>query len=73
MKPLVLYCRWQGAKLRLMGRSETAVWGELAFEETKTPFRFQLQDWLLTLGEEDETQTLKLDEMGVVVNEHSDG
>lgn len=66
MKPLVLYCRWQGAKLRLRGRSETAVWGELAFEGTTEPFLFQLQASLLTLGEGDQAQTLKLDEMGVV-------
>jgi hypothetical protein len=68
MKPLVLYCRWQGAKLRLMGRSETAVWGELAYDDHSERFYFKLQDWLLTIGEGEESNTLKLDEMGVVVN-----
>lgn len=67
MKPLVLYCRWQGAKLRLMGRSETAVWGELAYKDYSEPFRFHLQDWLLTIGEGEEARTIRLDEMGVVI------
>jgi hypothetical protein len=68
MKPLVLYCRWQDAKLRLFGRSETAVWGELAFKDHAEPFQFQLQEWLLTIGEGEEARTLKLDEMGVEVD-----
>jgi hypothetical protein len=29
MKPLVYYCRWQRASLRLRGRDATAVWGQL--------------------------------------------
>lgn len=68
MKPLVLYCRWQGAKLRLMGRSETAVWGELAYEDHAEPFHFQFQDRLLSIGEGEERKKLKLDEMGVVID-----
>ena len=69
MKPLVLYCRWQDAKLRLFGRSETAVWGELAFKDYSEPFQFQLQEWLLTIGEGEGARTLQLDEMGVEVVE----
>jgi len=72
MKPLVLYCRWQGAKLRLMGRSETAVWGELAFDDYSEQFHFQLQDWLLRIGEGEEAKYLQLDEMGVVLESGPD-
>ena len=72
MKPLVFYCRWQRAKLRLRGRDETAVWGQLVFsdeggEEITQDFRFDLQNWQLTLESLDSTITLQLDEMGVEV------
>jgi hypothetical protein len=67
MKPLVMYCRWQSAKLRLMGRSETAVWGELAYQDHSQPFKFQLAESILTLGEGDEARTIILDEMGVEI------
>ena len=47
MKPLVYYCRWQGASLRLRGRDETAVWGQLVFPDGESgertqSFRFEL-------------------------------
>jgi hypothetical protein len=64
-----MYCRWHSAKLRLFGRSETAVWGELAYKDHSEPFRFQLQESVLTLGEGDGAKTLKLDDMGVEVND----
>ena len=72
MKPLVFYCRWQGASLRLRGRSETAVWGELVFKdelenETTQEFRFNLQSWELELKENDSSRLIKLDEMGTIV------
>jgi hypothetical protein len=71
MKPLVYYCRWQGATLRLQGRGETAVWGQLVFMteagESTQNFRFDLQTWQLTLEEGEETKQIQLDEMGVVV------
>jgi hypothetical protein len=72
MKPLVLYCRWQGAKLRLRGRDETAVWGQFVFshedgEETTQDFHFNLQSWQLTLESLDGNIILQLDEMGVEV------
>jgi hypothetical protein len=72
MKPLVFYCRWQGAKLRLRGRDDTAVWGQLVFSdedgtETTQDFRFNLQNWQLTLESLDGDITLQLDEMGVEV------
>ena len=72
MKPLVLYCRWQGAKLRLRGRDETAVWGHLIFTdeesaETSQEFRFNLQTWQLTLQSLNGNIMLKLDEMGVEI------
>jgi hypothetical protein len=72
MKPLVYYCRWQGAKLRLRGRDETAVWGELVFvgeggkEETQQ-FRFDLQKSELTLRQSEGERSILLDEMGVSV------
>ncbi|HMT19803.1 MAG TPA: hypothetical protein PKE20_00920 [Promineifilum sp.] len=75
MGPLVYYCRWRGAKLRLYGRDEGAVWGQLAFPDdsdaSNRSFRFDLQTWELILGEGSEQQRLQLDELGVVVS--SDG
>ncbi|MCB8920629.1 MAG: hypothetical protein H6662_03510 [Ardenticatenaceae bacterium] len=69
MKPLVYYCRWQGAALRLRGRGETAVWGQLVYNpgeaETAQTFRFNLQTWELTLEDETGERTIQLDEMGV--------
>ncbi|VAW33513.1 hypothetical protein MNBD_CHLOROFLEXI01-4986 [hydrothermal vent metagenome] len=71
MKPLVYYCRWQGANLRLRGRDETAVWGHLVYkanseQEFMQPFRFDLGSWQLTLQEEDGEKIVQLDEMGTV-------
>ena len=70
MKPLVYFCRWQGAKLRLRGRDEAAVWGQLVFtgedgEEITQDFHFNLQTWQLTLESLEGNITLQLDEMGV--------
>jgi hypothetical protein len=73
VKPLVYYCRWQGASLRLRGRDDTAVWGQLVFtengEERSQSFRFNLKSWQITLSVADSEKTLQLDEMGTVVNE----
>lgn len=72
MKPLVLYCRWHDASLRLRGREETAVWGHLVFiDENKGErlqlFRYNLNTRQLTLKMENgEEQIVQLDEMGVV-------
>ena len=76
MKPLVLYCRWQGAKLRLRGRDKTAVWGHLVFTdengaETSQEFHFNLQIWQLTLESLDGSVTLQLDEMGIEVAQNN--
>lgn len=72
MKALVYYCRWNGAALRLRGRDATAVWGQLVFTEENgersQEFHFDLQSASLTLQTGGEPQTLKLDDMGVVVN-----
>ena len=69
MKPLVYYCRWQGASLRLRGRDDTAVWGQLVFSredgEVLRPFHYNLKTWELTLDEGDAAQLIQLDEMGV--------
>ena len=72
MKPLVYYCRWQNARLRLRGRDETAVWGHLVFTdesgvETEQPFHFNIKTWQLTLTELDGEHQLQLDDMGIIV------
>jgi hypothetical protein len=64
-----MYCRWQSATLRLFGRDETAVWGELAYQDHSERFRFQLKESVLHLGEGNESKTLKLDEMGVILKD----
>lgn len=74
MKPLVYYCRWQGATLRLRGRDDTAVWGALVFisangDETTQPFHYNLHTRQLTLTHPTGDQRLQLDDMGVVVKE----
>ena len=69
MKPLVLWCRWHDVVLRLRGRDNTAVWGELAFLEENKPFHFNLQSRQLTIGTEPDQEVLVLDEMGVAVEE----
>ncbi|MCP4417547.1 MAG: hypothetical protein GY805_13060 [Chloroflexi bacterium] len=72
MKPLVYYCRWQEASLRLRGRDETAVWGHLIYKantehETMREFRFNLQSWQLILQESRGEQIIQLDEMGTII------
>lgn len=67
MKPLVLWCRWHDATLRLHGRDENFLWGELAFPEQIEPFRYQRRTRQLTVGEGPEARHLMLDEMGVEV------
>ena len=70
MKPLVNYCRWQGATLRLRGRDESAVWGQLVFlsengEEAPQNFRFNLRTSQLSLSQKEGESLISLDEMGV--------
>ncbi len=74
MKPLVYYARWEGVKLRMRGRSETAVWGQLIYTDTdgnEQPklFHFDLNSWQITIGEGDDKQIIQLDEMGTVPKE----
>lgn len=71
MKPLVFWCRWHDATLRLHGRDDSAVWGELAFPHESRPFRFDLESWQLAIGEGDDKEILQLDEMGVEVGEET--
>ena len=72
MKPLVYYCRWQGASLRLQGRNATAVWGYLVFtendqQERLQKFHYHLKNQQINLTQPDNSQqTLQLDDMGVV-------
>lgn len=70
MKPLVNYCRWHKAKLRLRGRDERSVWGQLLFREGGDSeevinFRFLLQNSELILHRADGAQHLALDDMGI--------
>ena len=69
MKPLVYYCRWQRAVLRLRGRDETAVWGQLVFAEENSErsqeFHFDLRTNIITLQTAGEPTIIKLDDMGV--------
>lgn len=72
MKPLVYYCRWQRAKLRLRGRNDDAVWGQLVFgagtaDEKETRFHYELATQRLTLEEASGSRTEALDDMGVVI------
>ena len=74
MKPLVNYCRWQGARLRLRGRDDSAVWGQLVFigengQEEARAFHFDLQSSRLTISEEDGENLIVLDEMGVPIEQ----
>ena len=74
MKPLVYYCRWHEASLRLRGRDDTAVWGHLVYkantdDEWQQEFRFELKKWRLSLQTKDGEETIQLDEMGVVQSE----
>lgn len=71
MGPLVYFCRWRGSRLRLHGRDDPFVWGQLATSnddgEQVESFRFNTQTWELFLGEGDMPERLQLDELGVVV------
>jgi hypothetical protein len=72
MGPLVYYCRWRGAKLRLLGRDDRAVWGRLVIHdedgEWEERFRFDLKTWELELEKAGSREVLQLDELGVVVS-----
>ena len=73
MKPLVYYCRWQGASLKLRGRDETAVFGQFAYieedgSECLQEFHFNLKSRQLTLKHVAGDELIQLDEMGVVIN-----
>jgi hypothetical protein len=72
MRPLVNYCRWQGATLRLRGRDAESVWGELVFgagtpDERATEFRYDLRAMVITLFDATPERRQQLDEMGVVI------
>lgn len=69
MKPLVLWCRWHDATLRLRGRDEGAVWGEFFYEERQETerFHFDLNSRILTRGQGEDATSVTLDEMGVAV------
>ena len=75
MKPLVNYCRWQKAKLRLQGRDDDSVWGQLAFrtadgQNTVRNFNYHLGNAELTIDDDNGQQRILLDEMGVPLPEN---
>lgn len=77
MGPLVYYCRWRNAKLRLRGRDEQSVWGHLvttdqAGREAVQEFHYILQTRELILVVSKARQRLQLDEMGVVITTIAD-
>lgn len=65
MKPLVYWCRWHEARLRLRGRDADSVWGELAFPDETARFRYDLGRSLLTIETGAHSGMRRLDEMGV--------
>lgn len=70
MKPLVYYCRWQRASLRLRGRDSTAVWGQLVYQaedgkEESQEFRYLLDSAELILYDDEAEHHHRLDEKGV--------
>jgi hypothetical protein len=58
-------------KLRLSGRDSRFVWGQLVppdgTDEAPQPFRFDLESWVLEIGEGENRARLQLDELGVEV------
>ncbi|MFO7662968.1 MAG: hypothetical protein R6X18_10295 [Chloroflexota bacterium] len=71
MGPLVYYCRWRNAKLRLRGRDDQFIRGELIFikddRERAQAFRYDHQTWELWVLEEEGEVRYQLDELGVVL------
>jgi hypothetical protein len=65
MKPLVLWCRWNNARLRLHGRNETEVWGEIVLPDSLEQFRYNIAAAELRLGKENPWRYIKLDDMGI--------
>jgi hypothetical protein len=70
MKPLVYYCRWQRASLRLRGRDSTAVWGQLVQKtaegkEKTSEFRYQLESAELIVNDGEQEYFYHLDEKGI--------
>ena len=65
-KPLVHWCRWNSASLRLAGRDERFVWGEFGLDGDRAePFRFDMITWTLTRTVEGAEIVETLDEMGI--------
>lgn len=70
MKPLVYYCRWHTAKLRIRDRDSHSMWGDLVLLEEDNrlvPFHYDLVTWVLILEEDGVQKQMKLDAMGVTV------
>lgn len=65
-KPLMYWCRWHNATLRLRGKDDNAVWGEFAYDDGEVDrFHFNLETWKLRRWVDDAETEAQLDEMGV--------
>jgi len=70
VKPLVYYCRWNGATLRLRGRDDRFIRGQLVFTsadggEVTQEFSFETATAELTIFLDTGTQKMILDDMGI--------
>lgn len=70
MRPLVYYCRWQKASLRLQGRDENAVWGFLVYTadngtEDARQFHYRIDKAELTIQIGGKETRLLLDDKGI--------
>ena len=70
MKPLVYYCRWQRASLRLRGRDATAIWGQLVQTtpegiEKINDFRYLLESSEIIIDNGEDEIHYCLDEKGI--------
>ena len=71
MKPLVYYCRWHTARLRIIGRDDHAIWGDLVLLDENgrlEPFHYDMNTWEPVRGEGASETRVRLDEMGVVIS-----
>ena len=66
-KPLILWCRWNDASLRLRGKDNINLVGELVFDDDMVePFTFNMHTWTLTRTSGSREIVQQVDEMGIV-------
>lgn len=65
-KPLVYWCRWHSASLRLAGKDDDCVWGEFGYNDGEADrFHFNLETWKLRRWVDGVETEVQLDDMGV--------